>query len=339
MPSLSRAGRRRSRTIKDGWTVVITHGNGPQVGFVLRRSELAAHELHEVPLDVCGADTQGAIGYALQQNLGNEFRCYGMDRDVVTVICQTEVAADDPAFESPTKPIGSFMDAGQAERRRREDGWVLVEDANRGYRRVVASPRPLRIVELPAIRKLAAAGTIVITAGGGGVPVVAGPGGELAGVPAVIDKDLASSLLASDLGADLLLITTGVEKIALNFGTQRQRWADCLTLAEAKAYLAAGTHFGKGSMAPKIQAMIEYRVPGARRHRGDHHRHGERRPRAERRHRNPDHPGLIAADQADGCLNLTGRDRAPTPGGRPARVLPAGNGRTVRLGFQGSQVI
>ena len=140
--------------IKDGWDLVITHGNGPQVGFVLRRSELAAHELHEVPLDVCGADTQGAIGYALQQNLTNEFRRYGVARDAVTLICQTEVAADDPAFQHPTKPIGSFMDAEQAERRRRDDGWVLVEDANRGYRRVVASPRPLRIVELPAIRRL-----------------------------------------------------------------------------------------------------------------------------------------------------------------------------------------
>jgi carbamate kinase len=244
--------------IKDGWTVVITHGNGPQVGFMLRRSELAAHELRKLPLDVCGAHTQGAIGYALQQSLVNEFRRYGVDRDAATVICQTEVAPDDPAFGSPTKPIGSFMDAAQAERRRREDGWVLVEDANRGYRRVVASPRPLRIVELPAIRKLVAAGTIVITAGGGGVPVVAGPGGELAGVPAVIDKDLASSLLASNLDADLLLITTGVEKVALNFGTPQQRWADRLTLSEARAYLAAGTHFARGSMAPKIQAMIEY---------------------------------------------------------------------------------
>ncbi|HUK71411.1 MAG TPA: carbamate kinase [Streptosporangiaceae bacterium] len=243
--------------IKDGWTVVITHGNGPQVGFVLRRSELAAHELHEVPLDVCGADTQGAIGYALQQNLTNEFRRYGVERDAVTLICQTEVAADDPAFENPTKPIGSFMDAKQAQRRRRE-GWTLIEDAHRGYRRVVASPRPLRIVELPAIRSLVAAGTIVITAGGGGVPVVADAGGDLAGVSAVIDKDLASSLLASDLGADLLLITTAVEKVALNFGAPEQRWVDALTLAEAKAYLAAGTHFAEGSMAPKIKAMIQY---------------------------------------------------------------------------------
>ena len=244
--------------IKDGWNVVITHGNGPQVGFVLRRSELAAGELHEVPLDVCGADTQGAIGYALQQNLINEFRRFGVERGAATVICQTEVAADDPAFENPTKPIGSFMDADQAERRRAEEGWVLIEDANRGYRRVVASPQPLRIVELPAIRSLITAGTVVITAGGGGIPVVVAENGDLTGVPAVIDKDLAAALLASDLGADLLLITTAVEKVALNFGTPEQRWLDRLTLSEAKAYLAVGTHFAKGSMAPKMQAMIEY---------------------------------------------------------------------------------
>jgi carbamate kinase len=237
---------------------VITHGNGPQVGFVLRRSELAAHELHEVPLDVCGADTQGAIGYALQQNLANEFRRYGMDKDAVTLICQTEVAPDDPAFGQPTKPIGSFMDAAQAERRRRDEGWVLVEDANRGYRRVVASPRPLRVVELPAIRRLLEAGTVVIAAGGGGIPVVAGRDGDLEGVAAVIDKDLTSSLLASNLGADLLLITTAVEKVALNFGTPQQRWVDSMTLSEAKSYLAAGTHFAKGSMGPKIQAVAEF---------------------------------------------------------------------------------
>jgi carbamate kinase len=244
--------------IKDGWNVVITHGNGPQVGFVLRRSELAAGELHEVPLDVCGADTQGAIGYALQQNLVNEFRRFGVERGAATVICQTEVAADDPAFENPTKPIGSFMDAEQAEQRRREEGWILIEDANRGYRRVVASPQPLRIVELPAIRSLITAGTVVITAGGGGIPVVVAENGDLTGVPAVIDKDLAAALLASDLGADLLLITTAVEKVALNFGTPEQRWLDRLTLSEAKAYLAVGTHFAKGSMAPKMQAMIQY---------------------------------------------------------------------------------
>src|ERR1035441_2017257 len=190
--------------IKEGWKVAISHGNGPQVGFILRRSELAANELHEVPLDVCGADSQGAIGYALQQNLFNEFRRLGMDREAATVICQTEVAADDPAFKNPTKPIGGFMDEEQAERRRKE-GWDIVQDAGRGFRRVVASPQPLNIVELSAIKALIAAGIVVVTVGGGGIPVVADDKGDLHGVAAVIDKDLASALLANNLGADLLV--------------------------------------------------------------------------------------------------------------------------------------
>jgi carbamate kinase len=249
--------------IKDGWNVVVTHGNGPQVGFILRRSELAAHELHEVPLDVCGADSQGAIGYALQQNLYNVFRQAGLHRDVATVICQTEVASDDPAFTHPSKPIGSFMDAEQAERRRQQ-GWNLVEDANRGYRRVVASPTPLRIVELPVIRRLVDAGIVVITAGGGGIPVVATPEGGLMGVAAVIDKDLGSALLANDLGADLLLISTAVDRVALNFGTPQQQWVDRMTLADAKRYLAEGVHFAKGSMAPKIQAVVNYLERGGK---------------------------------------------------------------------------
>ena len=243
--------------IQEGWNVAISHGNGPQVGFILRRSELAAHEMHEVPLDVCGADSQGAIGYALQQNLCNEFRRLGVDREAVTVICQTEVAADDPAFKNPTKPIGGFMDEEQAERRRKE-GWDIVNDANRGYRRVVASPQPLRIVELPAIRALIAAGVVVITVGGGGIPVVADADGNLHGVAAVIDKDLASALLANNLGADLLIISTAVEKVALNFGTPEETLVGHLTLAEAKAHLAEGVHFAAGSMAPKIQAVVNY---------------------------------------------------------------------------------
>jgi carbamate kinase len=249
--------------IKNGWNVVITHGNGPQVGFILRRSELAAHELHEVPLDVCGADSQGAIGYSLQQNLYNVFRQAGLHRDVATIICQTEVAADDPAFTHPSKPIGSFMDAEQAERRRAQ-GWDLVEDANRGYRRVVASPTPLRIVELPVIRTLVESGAVVISSGGGGIPVVATPAGALEGVAAVIDKDLAAALLANDLGADLLLISTAVDRVALDFGTPEERWVDRLTLTEAKRHLAEGRHFAKGSMAPKIQAVINYLERGGK---------------------------------------------------------------------------
>ncbi len=243
--------------LEAGWNVCVTHGNGPQVGFILRRSELAAHELHEVPLDVCGADSQGAIGYALQQNLWNDFAAHGLDRDAVTLITQTEVAADDPAFGNPTKPIGSFMGPDEAQRRR-EQGWDLIEDANRGYRRVVASPQPLRIVELPAIRRLIDAGTVVITVGGGGIPVVRNAEGNLEGVAAVIDKDRASALLASELGAELLVISTAVEKVALAFGTPEQRWVDRLTLSEAKKYLEEGTHFAKGSMAPKIEACIGY---------------------------------------------------------------------------------
>jgi carbamate kinase len=213
--------------------------------------------MHEVPLDVCGADSQGAIGYALQQNLCNEFRRLGIAREAATVICQTEVAADDPAFKHPTKPIGGFMDEEQAERRRKE-GWNIVNDANRGYRRVVASPQPLRIVELAAIRALIAAGVVVVTVGGGGIPVAADADGNLHGVAAVIDKDLASALLANNLGADLLIISTAVEKVALNFGTPEETLVDHLTLAEAKAHLAEGVHFAAGSMAPKIQAVVNY---------------------------------------------------------------------------------
>ncbi len=243
--------------IKNGWNVVIGHGNGPQVGFILRRSELAAHELHEIPLDVCGADSQGAIGYALQQNLYNYFHQLGIQKQVATIVTQVEVSRNDPAFQNPTKPIGSFMDNTQAERRRQE-GWSVVEDAGRGWRRVVASPQPMRIVEEAVIKQLIAAGVIVIAVGGGGIPVVADEAGNLKGTAAVIDKDYASSLLASSINADLFIISTAVEKVALNFGKPDQQWLDHLTLAQAKAYLAEGGHFAKGSMAPKIQAVVSF---------------------------------------------------------------------------------
>ena len=244
--------------IQGGWDVVITHGNGPQVGFILRRSELAAHELHEVPLDVCGADTQGALGYALQQNLHNDFERLGIDKRAVTVITQTEVSADDPAFQAPSKPIGSYMDEAQAVRRRDDDGWSVVEDAGRGWRRVVPSPTPKRIVEEEAIRSLLADGFVVIAVGGGGIPVIADAEGNLSGIAAVIDKDLASSLLATRLGAELFVISTAVEKVALRFGTPEQEWVDHLTLSQATAYLEEGTHFAKGSMAPKIEAAVSF---------------------------------------------------------------------------------
>ncbi|NNE34356.1 MAG: carbamate kinase [Rhodothermales bacterium] len=249
--------------VQMGMEVAITHGNGPQVGFILRRSELAAHELHEIPLEVCGADTQGAIGYALQQNLCNDFRRLDIRKSVATVISQVEVEPDDPAFQSPSKPIGWYMDEATANRRKAE-GWHVVEEANRGWRRVVASPRPLRIVEAPVIRKLIDSGVVVIAVGGGGIPVVRDEVGDLRGVEAVIDKDLASALLATAVGADLFAITTSVEKAALHFGTPRQQWIDTLTIREAKDHLAAGIHFGRGSMAPKVQAIINFIEAGGK---------------------------------------------------------------------------
>jgi carbamate kinase len=250
--------------IEDGWDVAIGHGNGPQVGFILRRSELAAHELHEVPLDVCGADSQGAIGYALQQNLDNDLRRKGLARPVVTLITQVEVAADDPAFTHPSKPIGSFMSEEQAKLRREKDGWDVIEDANRGWRRVVSSPKPIRIVELDAVKAVLAARAVVITVGGGGIPVVADANGDLHGVAAVIDKDLASSLLASLLGAELFLISTAVEKVSLNFGKPDQSEVDHLTLSQVKGYLEQGTHFAPGSMKPKMEAVVGYLERGGK---------------------------------------------------------------------------
>jgi len=250
--------------IKDGWEVAITHGNGPQVGFILRRSELAARELHQIPLDVAGADTQGAIGYALQQNLYNDFHRLGMDKQAVTVVTQTEVAADDPAFANPTKPIGSYMEDAEARQRQEEDGWQVVEDAGRGWRRVVPSPKPLRIVEEPAIKEMIRQGFVTIAVGGGGIPVIADAEGNLQGVAAVIDKDLASSLLATALQAELFMISTAVERVALNYAQPNQQWVDHLTLAQAKEYLAEGGHFAGGSMAPKIQAIVWYLEQGGR---------------------------------------------------------------------------
>lgn len=248
--------------IRDGWEVAIGHGNGPQVGFILRRSELAAHELHEVPLDACGADSQGAIGYALQQNLYNDFRRLGIAKHAVTVVTQVEVDADDPAFQNPTKPIGSYMDEEKAKQRTEGEGWAVMEDAGRGWRRVVPSPIPKRIVEEEAVRNLIANGFVVITVGGGGIPVVADQHGDLQGVAAVIDKDYASSLLANRIGAELFIISTAVEKVALNFGKPNEEWIDRMTVSQAKAYLEEGVHFAKGSMAPKIQAAVWYLEQG-----------------------------------------------------------------------------
>jgi carbamate kinase len=252
--------------VEAGWDVAIGHGNGPQVGFILRRSEIAhkVEGMHEIPLDVCGADSQGAIGYALQQTLRNELRRRGISKEVATVITQVEVDRNDPAFTTPTKPIGGFMDEAEASQRARDLGWNVVEDAGRGWRRVVASPLPKKVVELDAVQTLIKSGAIVITVGGGGIPVIETEEGNQLGTAAVIDKDFASSLLAQQINADLFLISTAVEKVALNFGKPDERWLDRMTVAEAKQYLAEGIHFAKGSMAPKIQAIIWFLESGGK---------------------------------------------------------------------------
>jgi carbamate kinase len=253
------------KMIEQGWDVAIAHGNGPQVGFILRRSEIAAKVagMHEVPLDACGADSQGAIGYALQQNLRNIFDRRGIDKAAATVITQVRVDADDPAFEDPSKPIGTFMEKDEAERRVEEDDWSVVEDAGRGWRRVVASPFPQEIVELPAVRQLIDAGITTITVGGGGIPVVRNEHGDLRGVAAVIDKDYASALLAQSINADLFLISTAVEHVYLNFGQPDQEPIDAMTVAEAKAYVDEG-HFAEGSMLPKVKAIVWFLEQGGR---------------------------------------------------------------------------
>ena len=239
--------------IEEGWDVVVTHGNGPQVGFILRRSEIAAHELHEIPLDYCGADTQGAIGYMFQQALHNEFHKRGIQKSAATVVTQTIVDSEDPAFTHPTKPIGSFLDESQAKVKIEKDGWTMVEDAGRGWRRVVPSPIPQTIVEADAIRSLIDQGFVVVAVGGGGIPVMRTPEGNLVGVEAVIDKDFGSAILACMIQADLFLISTAVEKVAINFNKPDQKWFDRITVAEARQYLKEG-HFAKGSMLPKIEA-------------------------------------------------------------------------------------
>lgn len=253
--------------VEAGWDVAIGHGNGPQVGFILRRSEIAhrVEGMHEVPLEVCGADSQGAIGYALQQNLRNELYNRGIVKSVATVVTQVLVNKNDDAFRNPTKPIGGFMDSDEAQKRADAMGWNVVEDAGRGWRRVVASPLPEKVVELESVNILLDKGVTVITVGGGGIPVIEETPGELKGVAAVIDKDFASSLLASKIGADLFLISTAVEKVALNFGKPDQQWIDEMTVSEAKGYLEEGTHFAKGSMAPKIEAILWFLESGGKR--------------------------------------------------------------------------
>jgi carbamate kinase len=247
--------------IKAGHQIVMTHGNGPVVGNIFIRSEMAKNVIPPMPLDVCGADSEGGIGYMIQQALRNQLRKMEIDKDVFTIITQVVVDADDPAFEKPTKPIGPFYSADEARRIATEKGWTIVEDSGRGYRRVVPSPRPVAIVELRAIKRAIDTGAIVIAVGGGGIPVVRTRDGDLEGVEAVIDKDRASSVLARQLKAHILVILTQVEKVAIDFGKPDQKDLNVMTLDEAKTYLSQG-EFSPGSMGPKIESAIDFLEAG-----------------------------------------------------------------------------
>jgi len=249
--------------IREGVRVILSHGNGPIVGNILIRNEAAREQIPPMPLDVCGADSQGGIGYMMQQALDNELRRIGIQRPVTTLVTQVIVDERDPAFRRPTKPIGPFYTQERARLLAKEKGWTVTEDAGRGWRRVVASPRPLEVVEITAIRTLVDDGAIVIAAGGGGIPVARQWDGSLHGVEAVIDKDLASSLLARLLGCEMLCIITGVDRVALHYGKPDQRDLACATADELSEYAAAG-HFPAGSMGPKVQAAIEFVRGGGR---------------------------------------------------------------------------
>lgn len=257
------AARQVAALAADGWRMVVTHGNGPQVGFILLRSEMVSAQpfVPRLSLDMSVADSQGGIGYIVGNSLLAEMARCGLRDNVACVLTQTVVDPDDPAFTHPSKPIGSAFPADEAERRRADHGWTMVEDAGRGYRRVVASPKPVRIIETAAIRTLLEAGFLVIAAGGGGIPVVEEEPGVYRGVEAVIDKDLASALLAASLGVPLLVISTGVERVAVRFRQPDQRSLDRVTLSEIRGYLAAG-EFPEGSMGPKIRAAIQFLEQG-----------------------------------------------------------------------------
>jgi len=249
--------------IETGWNVVVTHGNGPQIGFILRRSELSINEVPPVPMDYAGGDIQGAVGYMFVKALRNEFRRRGLKRQPAALVTQTIVDRNDPAFANPVKPIGSHMDEARAKTLAAKFHWTVREDAGRGWRRVVPSPKPQAIIETDVIRALAREGFVVVCCGGGGIPVIEDEGGDLQGVEAVIDKDLASSLLARSLGADALVLPTGVEKVALDFNQPTQRWLDRMTLAEARRH-QADAQFDAGSMGPKIAALIDFVGGGGR---------------------------------------------------------------------------
>ncbi len=243
--------------IEKGYQLVITHGNGPQVGNILIQNEEASSLVPPMPLDICGAQTQGMIGYMIQCCLANELRLRGLDRPVVTVVTQVVVRPDDPALHHPTKPVGPFYPVEKAQNLKKEKGYTLKEINHRGWRRVVPSPEPIRVYEGEALRNLVRNGMVVIACGGGGIPVCFDSRGLLQGVEAVIDKDLAGEKLAVEVGADFFVILTDVEKVAINFKKTNQRFLDRLTVAEARRYLEEG-HFPPGTMGPKVEAAVRF---------------------------------------------------------------------------------
>ena len=243
--------------IRAGWQLVLTHGNGPVVGNILYRMARTADELPPMPMDVCVAHSQGGMGYMLQQSFANVLVDSGMDIVVSCVVTEVEVDADDPAFANPTKPVGKFFSEADARDMAQKTGWHFAEDAGRGWRRMVASPKPKKILDLKTIDALLDAGVIPIACGGGGIPVLHGANGHWTGVPAVIDKDLTSAMLAAHLHADALIMLTGVDRVALDFNKPTQRWLDHMTLAQARDYSAQG-QFPAGSMGPKIDAAMSY---------------------------------------------------------------------------------
>ena len=264
LPEQMQAVKETSKAIADlieaGHQVVIAHGNGPQVGMI--QNAFAAYRKQEpsadvMPLSMCVAMSQGYIGYDLQNALKEELLNRGLQQGVATVLTQVVVDENDPAFRHPTKPIGAFMAKEEAEKMAREKGWSVVEDAGRGWRQVVASPKPMAVVELTTIKTLAEAGSVVIACGGGGIPVIAANRHHLKGAAAVIDKDFASELLAEHLNADMLIILTAVEKVAVNFNKPDQKWLDTMTPDEARAYMAEG-QFAPGSMLPKVEAAVKF---------------------------------------------------------------------------------
>jgi carbamate kinase len=252
------------RIIQGGYTMAITHGNGPQVGNILLQNELSKQALPPMPLDVCVTESQGMIGYMIQRSMDNQLRSAGLDIPVVAIFTQTLVDGKDPAFENPTKPIGPHYPRGDADKLRKEKGWSMVEEGDKGFRRVVPSPEPLEIIEAKAIGEIADAGIITIAAGGGGVPVIRERDGSLKGVEAVIDKDHTAAILARIIACDILLILTDVDKVYLNYRAPDERSLDVLTISEAKSYMSQG-QFEPGSMLPKVESAVRFVEAGGQR--------------------------------------------------------------------------